>query len=356
MQSLLKIKWVIFIIILNIIVSILCNPIIFLNENQILYSMSTLAQVIAGVFGLVLAAYAIIDPKLKDIGKQNKQSSDYVYTLRSRYFNNIIVLSIMCAITIVSCLASINLYGALNNNFFPIIINQAFIFGILSLLCFLYFGCSLLNPNAFSVLGEEEKKEIEIGYSSKLQDEDFKPFVAYYNKFESLILEFATSLMNEELQVKQHQEHKTGRLQIFQAIDILLAHEIVNKKIAEKIDELRRYRNALVHSTDDQKVNAFIFDQLKQLYIKLNAIYDAKEIPQDKERAIKELYDYGDSISLNQLDQNMLVFIKENEGVSVKEIAEYLQISKAFLSKHLQKLIRIGEIKEIDSKFFIKQN
>lgn len=95
---------------------------------------------------------------------------------------------------------------------------------------------------------------------------------------------------------------------------------------------------------------------VKQLYIKLNAIYEAKEIPQDKERAIKELYDYGDSISLNQIDQNMLAFIKENEGASIKEMAEYLQISKSFLSKHLQKLVRIGEIKEIDSKFFIKQN
>lgn len=354
MQYILKIKWIISIIILNIIASILCNPIVLLNENQILYSMSTLAQVIAGVFGLVLAAYAIIDPKLKDMGKENKQSSDYVYTLRLRYFNNIIVLSIMCAITIASCLASINLYRILNSNFFPIIINQAFIFGLLSLASFLYFGCSLLNPNAISDLGKEEKKEIEIGYNSKRKDDNFKPFVAYYNRFESLIIDFAKCLMNEELQMKQHQEHNTGRLQFLQAIDILLVNEIVNRKIAEKIDELRRYRNALVHSTDDQEVNSVIYEQLKQLYSKLSIVYKAKDNPQNKEKAIEELHNYGNSISLNQIDQNILSFIKENNGISAKEIAERLKISKSFISRHIKKLVDIGEIKEINSKFFVE--
>lgn len=126
--------------------------------------MSTFAQVIGGLFGLVLAAYAIIDPKLKEIGSKDQRATDYVYLLRKEYYENIIILSIMCFITILSCIATINLYEVLSDKLFSVLVNQATLCGVISMISFLYFGCSLLNPNAIVKFGEEERKEIEDNY------------------------------------------------------------------------------------------------------------------------------------------------------------------------------------------------
>lgn len=56
--------------------------------------MSTMAQIMAGLFGLVLAAYAIIDPKLKLEGDSDEEVKESLDILRKRYYNNIIFLSI----------------------------------------------------------------------------------------------------------------------------------------------------------------------------------------------------------------------------------------------------------------------
>ena len=353
MQSLLKIRYIIIVVFANLIITLCIDPIIFLNENQILYSMSTLAQVIAGLFGLVLAAYAIIDPKLKEIGNQSKQSSDYVDILRDRYFKNIIVLSIMCAITILSALSTLNGYTFLPKKIFSLLINQATIFGVFSIGSFLYFGCSLLNPNALLSLSKEEKKEIENSYESDVADEDFKTFVAYYNKLESLILEFAAELMDKDLQVKQNIKNKNGRIQIFQALDILGMNEIINREIYEKIDELRRYRNALVHSTDDQRVNPQIFNELKKLYERLYAIYTSKDIPDDRNNAIRELYAYGHEISLNQLDEKILDIIKTHDGISARDISAKLQITNASAFRYLKKLISLHKVVQDGNRYYV---
>lgn len=353
MQSIIKIRSVVVLLIANLIISLCSTPIVYLNENQILYAMSTLAQVIAGLFGLVLAAYAIIDPKLKDIGNQSKQSSDYVDTLRSRYFQNIIVLSVICAITILSSLLTINLYTEVSDKLFSILISQASIFGFFSILCFLYFGCSLLNPNALEKISKEEKKEIEDGYGSNLMDDDFKPFVAYYNKLESLIFEFATELMDKDLQGTINLKYRNGRMQIFQALDILVMNEIINRQLYEKIDELRRYRNALVHSTDDQKVIPQIFNELKELYSKLFEVYKNKDDQEERIRAIQNLYAFSSHISLSQLDQQIIEIITNHAGISAHEMALKLQVTRATLSRHLKKLSFMEKIKEKENGYYI---
>lgn len=86
------------------------------------------------------------------------------------------------------------------------------------------------------------------------KDKDFKPFVAYYNRLEALIIGYATELMNQELKLTKSYKYVSNekkQIQIIQALEILNMKEIINRNIFIKIDELRRYRNALVHSLED---------------------------------------------------------------------------------------------------------
>ena len=84
--------------------SLVSKPFILLSENQILYLMSTMAQVVSGLFGLVLAAYAIIDPKLKAEGDDDDAKKESLYALRKQYFEDIIFLTVICIMTLSLCL------------------------------------------------------------------------------------------------------------------------------------------------------------------------------------------------------------------------------------------------------------
>ncbi|KEZ87379.1 hypothetical protein IO99_06060 [Clostridium sulfidigenes] len=350
-----KIAGLSIILLLNASLSFCIKPHILLNENQILYLMSTMAQVIAGLFGLVLAAYAIIDPKLKEVGSKDEQLADSVEILRHKYFNNIIILSFMCAITIISCLFTLSLYYEISSKTIPILLNQSTLLCIGSIVLFLYFGCSLLNPNALSNLSKEELKNIEKEYGGI--DKDFKPFVAYYNRLESLIIGYATELMNQELKLTvsyKYVDYKKKHIQIIQALEILGMRKIINRNIYNKIDELRRYRNALVHSLDDEKVNPIIFEELKSLYQKLYDVYQNKDNEDLWNQKRLELYQYGEQITLSEMDKMILEMIERDSNVTLGEIANNLEISKATASRKINLLLENQWIEKSKDGYFIK--
>lgn len=350
-----KIAGIFIILLLNASLSFCIKPHILLNENQILYLMSTMAQVIAGLFGLVLAAYAIIDPKLKEVGSKDEQLADSVEILRNEYFHNIIILSFMCAITILSCLLTLSLYDEITSKTIPILLNQSTLLCVGSIILFLYFGCSLLNPNALSNLSKEELKNIEKEYGDI--DKDFKPFVAYYNRLESLIIGYATELMNQELKLTmsyKYIDYKKKHIQIIQALEILTMRQIVDRNIYKKIDELRRYRNALVHSLDDEKVNPIIFEELKNLYQKLYNVYQNKDNEDLWNQKRLELYQYGEKITLSEMDKRILGMIERDSNVTLGEIANNLQMSKSTVSRKISILVENQLIEKSKDGYSIK--
>lgn len=319
--------------------------------------MSTMAQVIAGLFGLVLAAYAIIDPKLKDAGSKDEQLADSVEILRHKYFDNIIILSIMCAITIISCLLTLSFYDELSSRSIPVLLNQSTILCIGSIILFLYFGCSLLNPNALSNLSKEQLESINKEYGDI--DKAFKPFVAYYNRLEALIIGYATELMNQELKLTmsyKYVDYKKKQIQIIQALEILNMREIINRNIYKKIDELRRYRNALVHSLDDEKVNPVIFEELKELYEKIYDIYQSKDNNELWHEKISALYKFGENIELGEMDKKILDLIEKNSKITLEEISIILGITKASVYKRINKLKDNQWIEKKHGGYFIFKN
>lgn len=352
-----KILLILITTVINAVLSYFLKPLLLLNESQILYLMSTMAQSIAGLFGLVLAAYAIIDPKLKEVGSKDDQSADSIEKLRHKYFSDIIVLSIMCGITIISCLFTLSTYAKLSNKIIPILLNQSTLLSVGSILLFLYFGCSLLNPNALSNLSKEELKSINKEYGDK--DKDFKPFVAYYNRLEALIIGYATELMNQELKLTKSYKYVSNekkQIQIIQALEILNMKEIINRNIFIKIDELRRYRNALVHSLEDQKVNPTIFEELKTIYEKLYEIYQSKDDNELWREKIRNLCQYAEKIRLSELDRKILDIIESDSNIKVVEIANTLEISKATASRKLRILQNNRLIEKRKDGYFVLKN
>ena len=63
-----------------------------------------------------------------------------------------------------------------------------------------------------------------------------------HDELEKLLKDFACFLIESP--------NSTYKIQIFEALDVLLRNEIINRETYSIIDEFRRYRNALVHSLD----------------------------------------------------------------------------------------------------------
>lgn len=350
-------------VLINGIFSFNIEPHIFLTENQILYLMSTMAQVVAGLFGLVLAAYAIIDPKLKAEGDRDDDVKESLDILRKSYFDNIILLSIFCVVTITSCLLTLGFFETVSSKIIPILLNQSSILCVVSIILFLVFGCSLLNPNAISDLNSKALEKVNDGYENV--DLEFKPFIEFYNRLETLIFTYASELIDQEIEYtsKYNAKGKYMRMQIFQALDILRMHEIINDDIYAKLDELRRYRNALVHSINGIKVNSVIYDELQKMYGKLQAVYKSKDDEQTREEKIHELYEFGRDISLSEMDKDILEILANHPNVTLREMSLKLSYSRVSLNRKINELIAKGKIIQkggrykvlIDKAEFIQQ-
>ena len=79
--------WVIgIVIVITTIASIFVPPLFYINENQILYGMSCLAQVTAALFALILAAYTIADTRLKNMATNDETLLEYIPELQNEYY------------------------------------------------------------------------------------------------------------------------------------------------------------------------------------------------------------------------------------------------------------------------------
>ena len=79
-------------------------PAYFLNENQLLYLFSVIAQVIGGLFGLTLTAYVFFIDKIKDSARDDETLYDATTALLSQCFHRLILIATVCGITIFLCL------------------------------------------------------------------------------------------------------------------------------------------------------------------------------------------------------------------------------------------------------------
>lgn len=68
---------------------------VFLNENQILYIYSSLAQVIGALLGLTIAGYSMVDSKLKTLSETDTTITEYVEDTRHDYYISLMYIIIL---------------------------------------------------------------------------------------------------------------------------------------------------------------------------------------------------------------------------------------------------------------------
>lgn len=336
--------WVIGIIIaVTTILSIIMPQLFYINENQILYYMSCLAQVTAALFALILAAYTIADTRLKSMAVNDDTLLDYIPELQNEHFHHIIRISVNCLMTVLLCFITINIYNALPQKLFSVLIVDTGVLGTVSIISLTLFVWAVCDPKAFQQKGEAIKDEMDRAYAGSMSTDDFRVFLGYYNRLESLINKYAVEMLGDNIGYK----YQRKQMPIFQSLDVLMSRGIFNEYVYTKIDEFRRYRNALVHSMSPESVNSGIYNELKEVYELLEKVYSVNK--EDKKECISELTDYCKKHLVNELDRKLIDYLQVHHNAKIMDIAREVGVSKATAAKSIKKLVEIGIVQSSTS-------
>ena len=254
------------------------GPFFVLNENQLLYLFSSMAQITGGIFGLTLTAYVFFVDKFKETARDDTYY-DATFSLLQRYFQELVAIAVSCGLTILLCIMGvISLHNW--NGIYPVIINESVFLFVVSLISILYFGVMLLDPKK---IDKEIKRQMETinAHGMAEKNGDFTEFLKYYNLLQEVIINLASSMVyNKEVNIFEFKQYKP---QIIQSMRVLLIKEVISGALAKEIDSLRVYRNGLVHGIDFN-ISQQDCDRIKNIYTTFNAGYLAyKENPRGPE-------------------------------------------------------------------------
>lgn len=255
--------------VLSIIASFLCHPKFLLNENQLLYLFSSMAQIIGSVFGLTLTAYVFFVDKFRESAKNDDTYYDATISLLRQFFNTLILIAVICGLTILTCILGII---SLHNwtTAYPLLINESVLLFVLAVASILLFGVMLLDPEK---LDKEIKRQAESLHGPEKNDRlgDFTEFLRYYNLLQEVVVNFASSLVyNTEVSSQFFRDFKP---QIIQSLKVLNGKQIINDALSAEINDFRIYRNGLVHGIDFT-IPQSTCDRVKEIYNAINKVYE----------------------------------------------------------------------------------
>lgn len=313
--------------------------IIHLSENQILYIYSSLAQVIGALLGLTIAGYSVIDTKIQSLGTTDDTITDYTDKLRYDYFHALMFIIAFSVIDIIFCLITLAIYKSdIFIWYLPFFMTESILLFLLIMEEVIRFAL-YLNPSSLKIKGSQEKQIIDNEYQTTGESQDnFSAFITYYNLLEQLLKKYACELIQNT--------QSAYKLQFFEVLDILLENKIINKDIYNSINELRKYRNALVHSLEsDKTVNPKIYEKLQKIYNLIKDIYENRNDEKVKDQKINTLFHYSEECRTSELEQKLFSYLKDFPSASISEIAERLGYSKASIVYKLNLLQRSGLIR-----------
>ena len=245
-----------------------------LNENQTLYFSSTLAQVSATLFGLIITAYTFLQGKLTKDAENDDSFIDIANELLDSYRQILLMGCILTGIALFLCIGNIFVgdYSKLviegvEYKFLRLLLNNSFTFSMSSIFCSLYFTYKATDPKRIEKANRKVVKENK--YASKLPSADneknfLAEFIINYNKLEQQINSFVCDRKNLDC----------TRPILSKNIYYLRNTGVIENKLFVRLQEIRQFRNSLVHGA-----NPFVSEST--FYILMQLIEEANEAIND---------------------------------------------------------------------------
>lgn len=331
---------IIFLIIslVNILLCMFTKEFYKLSENQILYIYTDIAQIAAAIMGIILATYPLVDGKIRERSENSNDS--IVEKVRKNSFNVFATTIILCLLIISNSILTLGIFETSYARIISFFMNESILcFGLLLVLTLCYVW--ILSPNYMNQISCDEKKKIEEDYNLD-NSIGLGEFLTCYNKLESIVKKYALELSTHNINIKDTTTIDDGYMPKFlDSIHILKKNKIINQITYERINEIRRYKNTLVHSLSENKdVNTEIFNILKTILVML------------EDRYIKEYESMPDSSDMQSTiiisnvytskEKSIIEYVSRNSNASISDISKGLYLSVSTVIHIIKKLERGG--------------
>lgn len=216
------------------------------DTSQIYYLSSTGAQALASLFGIVVTGFIFFRDRLNQNKEISERNYDAISYLEKRTHKKILEMSIYFVITIILCVLCMVLCPSDSATLYSlnvplILLIYFFLRDNVFILAFVY---NVTDPNRLNKAFDAFVLHMQDG-TIRNQTNAFTEFISLYNQLEELIITTAMRLNNGEEEIQ-----KGKRPLILQAMNTLLINEVLDKKILDEVDVIRKYRNAAVHSAE----------------------------------------------------------------------------------------------------------
>lgn len=277
---------------------------IYLTADQTLNIFSGMAQIVAASMGLIIATFGLTD----NSDKIPEDASEAYMESRKYLFYSLIIIIILSIADIGLCLLALSVVRTYKVLFDLISTEAVVIFIFLMIRLFLF--CSILNPMEIQKSSLAIKEAMNSEYKGSSTRVGYIEFIDAWNQ----LYEGLMRLANDIERNKNNQSVKHW----YEIIRCLKSNGIINEPCVKMLSDLQRYRNALVHSVDSQKmVNKEIFEKairLKELFQRLVKEYfsDLNKDFLDRIKNIKnsrvyvELQKYVDENALTDYEKELL--------------------------------------------------
>lgn len=316
---------------------------IHLNENQILYFYSSMAQIVGSLMGIIIAGYSLIDSKRN---KNEFEGNTVEDDISKEQFLALVWIIFICLLTIILCFIVLVTYdkGNFIVSFAMIQVVINFIFLMIGLIKFIVY----LNPDVSNKINSKNKAVIDKNNGI----EKFTEFVTQYNLFQNSIENLANNLNNNQKNINKYRNN-SNRSKLVDSIYCLYCNEIILNRGVAILNNIRQYRNMLIHGIDEDKtVNKDIFEQVKKIqeFISiLNALYLEKNDVRNTDFKSKkeELNNYIESIDLNEFENSILNYIRKYPNCNINKLVNEFKCSYSFMHNKLNYLKQLGKIEYV---------
>jgi len=304
--------------ILNFLLIIACvligqiYPFFNLSENQTLYIFSSMAQVIAGIFGLTIAGYTFLRNQQDRLVDKDDTLIEIFERIQGNQHRLVEFITALSVISILSALLVIALRESSNQNIKLAATYISLSLFVSSILWTAYFVIEVTRPEKISNESKIIKAEIisqvntesELGGRNISEDLDnlnqkispnknnnhFSDFMRNFNIIEKYLVGFAEFEFGSKSQEKfnfdliNDMPNKNFTLDqnvnwpISKIVKALFSEAIINKEFSNEILSIIKYRNALIHGEDlsvDLNMLSRVVAAVKKLRLSIEKHYSS---------------------------------------------------------------------------------
>lgn len=306
-----------------------------MSENQILYIYSSLAQVIGALLGLTIAGYSVIDSKNKKSISSDNSAAEYIEEIQKEQFAAFAGITFLSLADLILCFLVLSSYRKYIC-FASWLMNESIII-FLAIITETIVFTKYLNPEGIKKLGSQDKAIYNDQSFSDESSLSLSQFITYYNLLEKIMKDYACELIDTP--------KSSYKITMTDGLNILIEHEIISSQTANVINELRHYRNAVVHSLDnDKSISTQMYSRIKNLYSYFDTIYTNRSKSQQFITAKQNLQKYVESLPLSNVETEILEYLKSNPNSTLQEISKHIGYTNRTTLNKLLYLLEAGQI------------